>query len=250
VSTGSAPTDRAFEAPDLIEVMDEAVNYNRFLVAELTRWANGARRLLDFGAGSGRFALRLAEQGFEMHAVEPDAALRAAMVSGGIRAVAALDDLEPEPRFDGIYSVNVLEHVEDDLSLLRALRTRLVPGGRLFSYVPAFRALFSANDVRVGHVRRYRRGELLERTESAGFRVVSARYVDALGFPAGLWYRFFGNRDGGLDVGAVRLYDRVVFPVSRQLDRLAQGFVGKNLLVTAVSPAGDVRSGRATGPPV
>ena len=114
--------------------------------------------------------------------------------------------------------------------------------------MPAFRALFSANDVRAGHVRRYRRGELVERTESAGFQMESARYVDALGFPAGLWYRFFGNRDGGLDVGAVRLYDRVVFPVSRQLDRLAQGFVGKNLLVTAVSPSEDARSGAQPGP--
>lgn len=233
MSTGSAPSDRSFEAPDLIEVMDEAVNYNRFLVDTLATWAAGARRLLDFGAGSGRFARRLAERGFEVHAVEPDAALRAGMAPAGIRAVASLDELEEGLRFDGIYTVNVLEHVEDDLSLLRAFHARLVPGGRLFGYVPAFRLLFSANDVRVGHVRRYRRRELVERIVAAGFRVESARYVDSLGFPAGLWYRFFGNRDGGLDVGAVRLYDRAVFPLSRVLDRLAQGFVGKNLLVTA-----------------
>ncbi len=229
-------TDRAFEAPDLIEVMDEAVRYNRFLEHELARWADGTHRLLDFGAGNGRFTNRLAARGFEMHAVEPDAALRDAIAARGVQARGSLAALDAAQRFDGIYSVNVLEHVEDDLGLLRAFRDLLEPGGRLFSYVPAFPVLYSANDTRVGHLRRYRKPGLVERTRSAGLRIEAARYVDCLGFPAGLWYRFFGSRDGALGVGAVKLYDRVLFPVSRRLDRLAQGFVGKNLLVTATRP--------------
>lgn len=227
---------RAFEAPDLIEVMDEAVRYNRFLVDELACWGDGARRLLDFGAGNGRFATALAERGFLMHAVEPDAALREAIAAKGVSARESLEAFPADQRFDGIYSVNVLEHVTDDRALLRAFRERLVPGGRLLSYVPAFPVLFSANDRRVGHLRRYRMRGLVEAVRAAGFHVESARYVDSLGFPAGLWYRYLGNRDGGLDVGAVRLYDSLVFPVSRWLDRLLQRVVGKNLLVVAVRP--------------
>jgi SAM-dependent methyltransferase len=234
--TGSAPTGRAFEAPDLIEVMDEAVRYNRYLEEELARWAVGAHRLLDFGAGNGRFAVALLARGFELHAVEPDPALRESVDSAGVRAYESLEAISPAECFDGIYSMNVLEHVEDDVGLLRAFHARLAPGGRLLSYVPAFPLLFSANDARVGHVRRYRLRELVERTRRAGFRVESARYVDCLGFPAGLWYRCFGAADGGLDVGAVKLYDRLVFPASRVLDRLTRRFVGKNLLVTAVRP--------------
>jgi len=38
--------DRAFEAPDLIEVMEEAVRYNRFLVDEL---AGHGLQVLRFG---------------------------------------------------------------------------------------------------------------------------------------------------------------------------------------------------------
>ncbi len=236
MSPGSAPTDRAFEAPDLIEVMDEAVRYNRFLEHEIARWADGTRRLLDFGAGNGRFAKALVARGFEMHAIEPDPALRDAIATRGVQARGSLAALDAAQRFDGIYSVNVLEHVEDDLGLLRAFRDLLEPGGRLFSYVPAFPVLYSANDTRVGHLRRYRKRGLVELTRSAGFRIEAARYVDCVGFPAGLWYRFFGSRDGALGVGAVKLYDRVLFPVSRRIDRLAQGFVGKNLLVTAIRP--------------
>jgi SAM-dependent methyltransferase len=234
-NTGSSPGDRSFEAPDLIEVMDEAVRYNRFLADELARWAARAPRLLDFGAGNGRFSVAMLERGHEMYAVEPDAALRDAVCAQGVDARESLDAFGDDC-FDGVYSVNVLEHVEDDASLLRAFFERLRPGGRLFAYVPAFAVLYSANDARVGHLRRYRREGLVSVVESAGFEVVGARYVDSIGFAAGLWYRFFGDSDGGLDVGAVKLYDRVVFPLSRGVDVFASRFFGKNLLLTAVRP--------------
>ena len=236
MNTGSSASDRSFEAPELIEVMDAAVRYNRFLADELERWSSGAARLLDFGAGSGRFSVAMLQSGHEMHAVEPDPALRGAIAARGVDARDSLDAFDASLRFDGIYSVNVLEHVEDDGGLLRAFFERLAPGGRLFAYVPAFPLLYSLNDARVGHLRRYKRNGLVEIVRAAGFRVAGARYVDSLGFPAGLWYRFFGNRDGGLDVGAVRLYDRVVFPLSRGVDTVAQRFFGKNLLLTAFRP--------------
>lgn len=231
----TADGDRAFEAPDLIEVMDEAVLYNRFLGREVARWAQGAERILDFGAGNGRFCIPLAQRGHRVEAVEPDAALRRSIAERGVPARESLDAFGAE-RFDGIYSINVIEHVEDDEALLRDFFGRLVAGGRLLLYVPAFQVLFSANDVRVGHLRRYRRRDLRERVERAGFRVTRARYVDSIGFLAGLGYRFLGNRDGGLNVSAVRLYDRAVFPVSRLLDRGCQRWLGKNLLLTALRP--------------
>ena len=226
--------DRVFEAPDLIEVMEEAVRYNRFLIDALASWSEGAAALLDFGAGNGRFCMAMLERGHVMYAVEPDAQLRDRVTERGVEVREALSGFDPGTHFDGIYTINVLEHIEDDTGLLRSFCERLRPGGRLFIYVPAFELLFSANDRRVGHRRRYRRLGLVEAVRAAGFRIERASYVDSLGFFAGLAYRFFGNRDGGLDVGAVRLYDGVVFPVSRVLDRVFEGLFGKNLLVTAV----------------
>lgn len=229
MSTSSRP----FEAPDLIEVMDTAVRYNQFLVDALLAWGRGAGRLLDYGAGNGRFCGALAEQGFDLVAVEPDASLRDQIRARGVPVSRDLETLGDE-RFGGAYSINVLEHVEDDVGLLAALRERLVSRGRLFLYVPAFPVLFSANDTRVGHLRRYRRKGLLAAVEAAGFRVTRAVHVDSLGFAAGLWYRHFGDPDGGLDPAAVRLYDRAVFPLSRALDALTRGALGKNLLCEAV----------------
>jgi len=230
--------DRAFEAPDLIEVMDEAVRYNRFLIESVAAWSRGAARILDFGAGNGRFCAVLHERGVAVEAVEPDPGLRRRIAEHGVRAHESLQAVGPES-FDGIYSINVIEHIEEDAAVLAAFRKRLRPGGRLFLYVPAFPLLFTSNDVRVGHVRRYKRGPLVRLVRAAGFEVESARYVDSIGFPATLCYRFLGSKQGDLDVRAVRLYDGLVFPVSRLLDRLLGRVLGKNLLLRATrAPAG------------
>ena len=50
--------------------MDQAVRYNRYLLDQLIRWGKGKRRILDFGAGNGRFAIALHEAGYEIHAIE------------------------------------------------------------------------------------------------------------------------------------------------------------------------------------
>lgn len=217
--------------------MDEAVRYNRYLIDLLEGWASPGDRILDFGAGNGRFAIAMRESGNEVHAVEADPGLREEITRGGVIAHASLAEVG-ERELDGIYTINVLEHIEDDRNVLEGFHAQLRPGGRLLVYVPAFEILFSANDRRVGHVRRYRLRELVAKIEAAGFVADSAAYVDCIGFAAALAYRFFGDRDGGLDVRSVRFYDRFLFPLSRTLDRVFGRFFGKNLLVVATRPTG------------
>jgi hypothetical protein len=172
-----------------------------------------------------------------MYAIEPDPELRRKIEIRGIPTYESLERVEDE-RFQGLYAVNVLEHLEDDAAYLNGFSRCLEAGGKLLIYVPAFQVLFSANDGRVGHFGRYTRSSLVSRVRDAGFIVEYAGYVDRLGFFAGIVYRFFGNEDGGLDLRAVRFYDRVVFPVSRILDRIAWRFLGKNLLLRTIRPEG------------
>ena len=229
-------SDRAFEAPDLIEVMDEAVRYNAFLLRELESWARDASPLLDFGAGNGRFSAALRERDVDVYAVEPDRTLRDKIEAKGVPTYESLDALG-DRLFGGVYSLNVLEHLEDDQGVLEAFQRALRSGGKLFLYVPAFQLIFSANDRRVGHQRRYRKGPLVKQVEAAGFRVERATYIDCIGFLAALAYRFVGDSDGGLSVRAVQFYDRFLFPLSRVLDSIFGRVLGKNLLVSAFKPA-------------
>lgn len=218
-----------------LEAMAGARNYNAHLL-RLVEQEAAAGPVLDFGAGAGTFARPMRDAGYALTCVEPDAELRGALAALNLKAVESLEAV-PDASVSYVYTLNVLEHVEDDVAALEQLRRCLVPGGKLLIYVPAFELLYSAMDAKVGHFRRYRRRTLTAKLEAAGFEVRAARYVDSLGFVATLLYKLLGNRSGVIGGASVRLYDRWVFPLSRALDRILGPVAGKNLLVTATAGA-------------
>lgn len=221
---------------DNLEVMKEAVRYNRYLNELVLAGVSSTDRVADFGAGSGTFALPLKDHCREITCIEPDATLRAYLGDLGLSSIDSSKGLEDDS-LDYVYSLNVLEHIADDAAALAEIYRILKPGGRLLLYVPAFNVLFSSMDRKVGHFRRYRRRQLVALTSAAGFTVEQGRYVDSLGFLAALLYRFVGGDSGDINRRSLAVYDRFVFPLSRLLDRLLWAVAGKNLLVSAAKAA-------------
>ncbi len=234
------PADASGAAPytgiENLEMMHEAANYNRFLQALVELHGAGATKVIDFGAGSGTFAIPYAAAGVQLTAVEPDDRLRAMIVAAGIPAVADVAAL-PNEAFQYAYTLNVIEHIEEDVDALRALHAKLVPGGRLFVYVPAFPVLFTSMDAKVRHVRRYTRRTLVACLSAAGFELRMVRYADSLGFAATLLFKAIDDGRGDVNRSLLRLYDRLGFPVSRVVDTLTHRWFGKNLLALAQKPA-------------
>ena len=225
-----------YQGTENLEVMEQARNYNGWLAERLFERAKSGASVLDFGAGSGTFARRLSNAGYRVTCVEPDDVLRARLTDAGLEAFAGTRDLGTR-RFDLVYSLNVLEHIEDDGGALRSLSEHVAPSGSVVIYVPAFQVLYTSMDRKVGHIRRYRAGELRTLAAAAGLDVHHLRYADSLGFLATLAYRAVGPSDGTIDVRSVAAYDSFVFPVSSRLDRLTGRLFGKNLLMVAV-PSG------------
>jgi SAM-dependent methyltransferase len=231
--TAPQPADLGpYSGVENLEVMQEAVNYNRYLLATVRRYASTEGPVLDFGAGTGTFALPMGALGFDVTALEPDTSLRRRLDAHGLVTAADLTDL-PDGAFEYAYTLNVLEHIEDDAEVLGSLHAKLKPGGRLLIYVPAFPLLFTTMDAKVGHVRRYTRADLLAKVTAAGFRVDVLTYVDSLGFAATLLFKMIGSADGEIDRRMLKLYDRCAFPLSRALDLAVGRWVGKNLLLVA-----------------
>ena len=228
-------TQNTYTGTDNLEVMEEAINYNRFLMS-LVLDANRERRpMLDFGAGVGTFAKAFAESGLKVDCVEPDQGQAELIKQSALHVVESIDRI-PSEQYDFIYSFNVLEHIPNDRQALEDLYRIMRPGGRILIYVPAYQLLYSSMDRKVGHVRRYHRAELLEKLSTAKFAVDRARHADCLGFVASLMFKWSGNNSGQIDRRAVRLYDRFAFPVSRLLDGLLSRWIGKNLIVLATKP--------------
>jgi SAM-dependent methyltransferase len=228
----------AYTGVDNLEVMASAKNYLRFLndsIAQVAGPHRAGQRILDFGAGVGTHAFDLRQRGYDVACAEIDEEMRARLTVAGFDAKASTAAFEAET-FDVVYTMNVLEHIEDDLGALQGLHRVLKPSGRLVVYVPALQVLFSSMDRKVGHLRRYHRRPLMELVSEAGFAVESGAYVDSLGYFSTLVYKAVGSRKGDISTGSVSLYDRVVFPVSRAADRIVGRGFGKNLLVVAHRP--------------
>ena len=89
--------------------------------------------------------------------------------------------------------MDVIEHVDDDVALVRQYSSKMAPGGHMLVTVPAFNWLWSGHDEFLEHRRRYTRQGLERVLDAAGLEVLKSRYFFAvllpLVVPLRLWDR-------------------------------------------------------------
>jgi 2-polyprenyl-3-methyl-5-hydroxy-6-metoxy-1,4-benzoquinol methylase len=143
------------------------------------------RRLLDVGAADGLLSRHLTERGWKVTGIEADPAMAAAgaahcerMLAADLnRGVPALDGL-----FDAIVCGDVLEHLVDPATVLRALVGALAPDGDVIVSVPNVAHLWVRLSLLAGRFKYADRG-ILDRTH---LRFFTRRSLDELLTAAGL----------------------------------------------------------------
>jgi SAM-dependent methyltransferase len=219
--------------------------YNSSIAKKIAKNFPYKGNLLEFGAGIGTLAtLFKITEGLKPKCLEIDPNFKCILVNRGFKCydnVQQIDEL-----FDGVYTSNVLEHIEDDVHALQQIKSVMKPQSNLVVYVPAFQCLYSPWDNSVGHHRRYNKKELLFKLDTAGFDVTKFIYVDTLGFFAAFAARIFGYKKSTkikgekianyhvADERVLILYDRLFYRVSRIFDFIGFRYIfGKNILAVA-----------------
>jgi SAM-dependent methyltransferase len=148
-------------------------------------------RILDAGCGSGRNMVELARHG-TVTGVElsnTSVALARERAAGEVIEGSVLEmDFAPDS-FDLAVSLDVIEHLEDDLAAMRELRRVVAPGGSLLVTVPAYQWLWSGHDEINQHHRRYTRRTLQRVAEEAGWKQARTTYFNSLLLPAAILLR-------------------------------------------------------------
>ena len=191
-------------------------------------------KILDFGAGTGTLAQLISEKlNVSVDCLEIDSNLGTIIKSKKLRLI---NNIQMADNYDVIYSSNVLEHIEDDQSILKDLYQVLNPGGSLILYLPANKMLFSDLDTKVGHYRRYNPRDLKKKLFKASFTDIRIMYVDKLGFFAALLTKWFGyNSKSGLGSPiTLKIFDKLLLPISKVLDFSTKfKLFGKNILAVS-----------------
>jgi hypothetical protein len=84
---------------------------------------------------------------------------------------------------DLVLLMDVLEHVDDDVGLLKAYVDKVPSGSRFLITVPAFQFLWSGHDDFLEHKRRYTLAQLEAVVRNTGLTVKQGAYYFGLVFP-------------------------------------------------------------------
>jgi glycosyltransferase involved in cell wall biosynthesis len=131
---------------------------------------------------------------------------------------------------DTIVCMNVLEHIEDDVSTLTDFAGVLPQNGHLVLLVPSLKALYGTLDKHLNHFRRYDEEELRTKLAAAGFTIDTMRFLNRVAVP-GWWLNSRVLRKTVMPKGQLRLF-KWVMPLLRLEEKRPPGF-GLSLLVLA-----------------
>lgn len=140
-------------------------------------------RILDVGAGSGFFSHHLLRHSAAREAwcvdISYDQDSDAATAGKPVHYRRGIDSVDA----DLVLLMDVLEHVDDDVGLLKAYVDKVPSGSRFLMTVPAFQFLWSGHDDFLEHKRRYTLAQLETVARDAGLNVKQGTYYFGLVFP-------------------------------------------------------------------
>lgn len=183
--------------------------------------------VLEMGCSTGIMTRRLAEAFSDLTVVEGSeeyvAHVRSVVGDHVSFFVSLFEEYEPGRRFDDIIMANILEHVEDPVSILRRAGGWLQPKGRIHVLVPNGESLhrkvgcamgalkhsgdFTENDRKIGHRRVYTADTLEDDIRLAGLQARSKE---------GIFLKPFSH--GQMDAFDSRVYD-ALYEVGKELPR-------------------------------
>jgi len=224
-------------AADDLETMREAKRYGAHLFRLFRPYVG--RRVLEVGCGIGTMSRRLSDVADVVLGIEPNPHC-ADLVRSEMRddpkfslRTCHLEECDlaelASQRFDTVFCVNVLEHIEDDREALRTFHRVLAPGGHALVWVPAVQAAYGPLDAELGHFRRYSKASLRTAFTAAGFEMATLRYSNPIGL-LGWMFNAHVLKSRAHSLAQVRVFDTLIAPWALPGERLLAPPIGLSLI--------------------
>jgi protein-L-isoaspartate O-methyltransferase len=219
-----------------LDLFAAATNWKAYWSQRIDSYLSGD--VLEVGAGIGSNTGMLSTRASgKWVCLEPDPNLAAQLsdhlkeMNGQVKfesACGTLQTLKENETFDTILYVDVLEHIENDATELRAASARLRPGGRVVVLSPAHQWLFTKFDSAIGHFRRYSRSSL-RKVSPPNLKLETIFYLDACGIIASATNRLF-LRQSMPTPAQIGIWDKWIVSASRVVDPILMYSLGKSIV--------------------
>jgi len=167
---------------------------NKIIGSFITRYLPPPCRILEVGCGTGYVSRYLKNNGYHINcadfSMEALYFCRKRGAGDQYYQINLMEGIIIE-EYEGICAFDVLEHIDDDETVLYNLHSALKPDGYLFITVPADMRIWSGMDVYEEHKRRYSKFELQNKLKKCGFQVERISYFMMFLYPVLLLTRRF-----------------------------------------------------------
>lgn len=220
---------------EVLEGLAMAVNHRRWFIELALPYLGDDP--IEIGSGLGDYALEWSERlpRFTATEADPDRLVLLKERLADRTNIDVRQMLLPTTEtgnYSAAVSYNVLEHIEDHVTALRSMATLVKPGGRIILIVPAFMFAMSNVDIATGHVRRYTKKTMRAAMTEAGLTIEKMHYANALGligyYTATSIFKL-APKEGPM----VKIYDSVVLPVTKAMERIVRPPFGQSVFVVA-----------------
>ena len=239
--------DKAFQifGYSALERIAEAPKFNEWMYKTISPFLNG--EILEVGSGIGNISDYAIKDGKYITLSDYDPTYVKLLIGKFSNATQVIDIIELDlaketfqkefsylaERFETIFLLNVLEHIENDLEAVANLQFLLKPGGTLVVLVPSYHFLFSAIDQLLGHYRRYTIASLRPVIQMNDLIIKKAFYFNALGMAGWYWNKVFKQTE--ISQHKMNLFNKLV-PIAKRIDKLFCHKIGLSTIIVAQKP--------------
>ncbi|MEO0470652.1 MAG: class I SAM-dependent methyltransferase, partial [Bacteroidota bacterium] len=161
------------EGEETLKTISEANLFNDWMAATVEKNLIPGN-ILEIGSGIGNISKYFLEKGWQMSLSDIRENYCGHLQKhfshyDSLQDIVQLDLVHPEfdseyadqlGKYDNLYALNVIEHIEDDVLALANCKKLLKPGGRMVILVPAYQSLYNTFDENLFHFRRYTRSTM------------------------------------------------------------------------------------------
>lgn len=219
-----------------LRILATIYNYNHWIFGMIRDFLKGS--VLEVGAGIGNIT-QFMLNAETLVCLEPDEGYRKYLEKRfakhlNVRTVPHRIEGCPNSEvavssFDSVVCLNVLEHIENDVSALMNCRRCLKPGGNLVVLVPAMPFVYGEMDMAMGHFRRYTRRSLKRAFLNAGLTPTYSRYMNMAGV-AGWWWHGCVMKKSSISEAGTLFFDRLV-PMLSAVENIIPPLIGQSLII-------------------